>query len=182
MPVDNQFIKFSNGNSDPINFIAEQKLAMHRKTGRTPNKLAMGAETFTALTKHPGILERIKYGGTSANPAQVTKNVLAQLFEMDEVTVMMSIMNKAEQGAEAEMEFIGDPKGMLLSYATSTPSIEEPSAGYIFMWDMLGDGNYLPIRNYMGENGTDSEYIDGLMAYDMKKCADDLAVFFKDVV
>ena len=181
-PTDNQFIKFSNDNSDPIKFIADQKLEMHRQTGRTPNKLAMGAEVFNALRQHPGILERIKYGGTSANPAQVTKNVLAQLFEVDELVVMMSIMNQAEQGAEAEMDFIGDPKGMLLAYATSTPSIEEPSAGYIFTWDMLGDGNYLPVRNYMGENGTDSEYIDALMAYDMKKCADDLAVFCKDVV
>lgn len=178
----NEFIKFSNDNSDPISFIADQKLAMHQQTGRTPNKLAIGANVFNALRKHPGILERIKYGGTSANPAQVTKNVLAQLFEVDELVVMMSIMNQAKPGAEADMNFIGDPNGLLLAYATGAPSVEEPSAGYIFMWDMLGDGNYLPIRNYPGENGTDSEFVDGLMAYDMKKTADDLGMFCKDVV
>ena len=181
-PTGEQFIKFSNDNSDPIKFIADQKMKMHQETGRTPNKIAIGAEVFNALRNHPGILERVKYGGTSANPASVTKNVLAQLFEVDELVVMMSIMNQAKQGAEAEMSFIGDPKGMLLAYATANPSVEEPSAGYIFTWDMLGDGNYLPIRNYMGEAGTDTEYIDGLMAYDMKKTADDLAVFCKDVV
>lgn len=177
-----QFIKFSNHNSDPIKFINDQKLLMHEQTGRTPNKLAIGANVFNALIMHPGILERVKYGGTTANPANVTKQVLAQLFGIDELVVLMSIHNQAKMGKDADMSFIGDPNAMLLAYTTSTPSLEEPSAGYIFTWDMLGDGNIMPIRNYPGEPGTDSEYIDGLMAYDMRKTADDLAVFCKDVV
>lgn len=177
-----EFIKFSNGNSDPIRIINEQKREIQRQTGRIPNKLVMGTEVFDALLQHPGILERVKYGGTTANPANVTMNVLAQLFGLEEVRVMESIRNQARQGADADMGFIGDPKGMLLAYATSAPSIEEPSAGYIFSWDMLGDGQILPIANYPGEPGTHSEYIEGLMAYDMKKTADDLAVFFHDVV
>ena len=179
---DKQFIKFSNDNSDPIKFIADQKLEMHEQTGRTPNKLAIGANVFNALRQHPGILERIKYGGTTANPANVTKNVLAQLFEVDELVVMMSIYNQAKQGAEADMSFIGDPNALLLAYATASPAVDEPSAGYIFTWDMLGDGQLLPIFHYPGENGTHSEYVEGLMAYDMRKTADDLAVFCKDVV
>lgn len=178
----NEFIKFSNANSDPIKFIADQKLAMHEQTGRTPNKLAMGANVFNALKQHEGILERIKYGGTSANPAQVDKNVLAQLFGVDEIVVLMSIYNQAKQGKDADMTFIGDPDSMLLAYATSTPSPEEPSAGYIFTWDMLGDGQMMPIFHYEGENGTHSEYIEGLMAYDIRKTSDDLAVFFKNVI
>lgn len=181
-PNGKEFIKFSNGNSDPIKFIAEQKLSVHKQTGRTPNKLALGANVFTALTQHPGILERVKYSGSTANPAMVTRNVLAQLFGVDELVVLMSIYNKAKMGADADMSFIGDPNAMLLAYATNTPSVEEPSAGYIFTWDMLGDGQILPIRQYPGEPGTDTEYIDGLMAYDIRKTADDLAVFFKDVV
>lgn len=181
-PTSGQFIKFSNDNSDPIKFIADQKLSMHEQTGRTPNKMAIGANVFNALRNHPGILERVKYGGTSANPASVTKNVLAQLFEIEELTVLMSIHNAAKQGAEADMSFIGDPNALLLAYATNSPAVDEPSAGYIFTWDMLGDGQTLPIFHYPGENGTHSEYIEGLMAYDMKKTADDLAVFCKEVV
>lgn len=177
-----QFIKFSNGNSDPIKFIADQKREMHEKTGRTPNRIAIGAEVFDALIQHPAILERVKYGGTTANPAQVTKNVLAQLFGVEQLTVLMSIYNRARQGAEADMSFIGDPKALLLAYATDAPSTDEPSAGYIFTWDMLGDGQMLPIFHYPGTNGTHSEYVEGLMAYDMRKTADDLAVFCKDVV
>ncbi len=181
-PSGKEFIKFSSDNSDPIKFIADQKLAMHEQTGRTPNKLAIGADVFNALRSHAGILERVKYGGATANPASVTKNVLAQLFEVDELVVMMSIHNQAKQGAEADMSFIADSKALLLAYATNSPSVDEPSAGYIFTWDMLGDGNILPIIHYDGAHGTHSEYIEGLMAYDMRKTADDLAVFCKEVV
>ena len=177
-----EFIKFSNHNSDPIKFVADQKTAMHQQTGRTPNKLAIGANVFDALRFHPAILERVKFGGSTANPAQVTKNVLAQLFEVEELVVLMSIYNQAKQGAEADMNFIGDPNALLLAYATDAPSIDEPSAGYIFTWDMLGDGQILPIIHRVKDDATHSEEVEGLMACDMKKTADDLAVFCKDVV
>lgn len=177
-----QFIKFTNDNSDPIKFIADRKLEMHEQTGRTPNKLAIGAEVFNALRQHPAILERVKYGGSTANPASVTKNVLAQLFEVEDLVVLMSIMNKARLGAEAEMGFIGDPKSLLLAYATDTPSIDEPSAGYIFTWDMLGDGQIMPIFHRIKDDATHSEEVEGLMAFSQKKTSDDLAVFCAEVV
>ena len=181
-PSGKQFIKFSNDNSDPIKFIDERCTAMQEATGRRPNRIAMGPNVYNALKNHPGILERVKYGGTTANPASVNLNVLSQLFSVEKSVVMNSIMNKAEMGADAAMGFIGDPNALLLAYATNSPSIDEPSAGYIFTWDMLGNGQILPILNYLGENGTHTEYIEGLMANDMKKTADDLAMFFAEAV
>lgn len=180
--VSGQFIKFSNANSDPVSFVDEKKTEMEEATGRMPNRLALGVNVFNALKRHPAILERVKYGGSTANPASVTLNVLAQLFEIDRITVQRSIMNKAQLGQAAKMEYIGDPNAFLLAYATDTPSIDEPSAGYIFTWDMLGNGNIMPVLSYPGENGTHSEFIEGLMAADMKKTADDLAMFFADAV
>ena len=181
-PGSGEFIKFSNDNSDPIQFIADRKMAMHEETGRMPNRLAIGANVFTALRKHPAILDRVKYGGSTANPASVTKNVLAQLFEVENLVVLMSIHNQAKQGKDADMKFIGDPNALLLAYATDAPSVEEPSAGYIFTWDMLGDGQILPIFHRVKDDATHSEEVEGLMAYDMQKTADDLALFCKDVV
>lgn len=181
-PTTGQFIKFSNGNSDPIQFIDSQKTAVNEATGRIPNRLALGAHVYDALKVHPAILERVKFGGSTPNPATVTENVLAQLFGVEKLVVLRSIMNKAEMGAAADMGYIGDPDAFLLAYATSSPSVDEPSAGYIFTWDMLGDGQLLPILNYLGMPGTHSEYVEGLMASDMKKTADDLAVFFKEAV
>lgn len=182
-PSDKQFIKFSNDNSDPIKFIRERKTAMHQETGRTPNRLAMGANVFDALANHPGILERVKYGGTTANPADVTENVLAQLFGVEKLVVLKSIYNKADQGADADMNFIGDPNALLLAYATNAPSVDEPSAGYIFSWDMLGNGQLMPIVNY--DDPDTSKYVEwvcGMMSMDMRKTADDLAMFLTDAV
>ena len=177
-PASGQFIKFSNGNSDPVSFVDDKSTEMEEKTGRKPNRLALGVHVFNALKKHPAV----KYGGSTANPASVTLNVLQQLFGIDRITVQRSIMNKAELGQEAKMEYIGDPNAFLLAYATDAPAIDEPSAGYIFTWDMLGNGNILPVLSYPGENGTHSEFIEGLMAADMKKTADDLAMFFAEAV
>ena len=125
---------------------------------------------------HPAILERVKFGGTTANPANVTENVLAQLFGVDRIVIDQTVQNKAGLGQAANMQFIGDPNSFLLAYATDTPSIEEPSAGYIFTWDMLENGILLPVLNYPGEAGTHSEFVEGLMAYDMKKTADGTGV------
>lgn len=177
-----QFIKFSDDNSEPIKFIDQRKTDMQESTGRTPNRLALGANVFNALKEHPAILERVKYGGSTANPASVTEKVLAELFGVEKLVVLKSIQNKARYGEAGNMGFIGDPDAFLLAYATDAPAVDEPSAGYIFTWDMLGNGQMLPILNYEGEPGTHSEYVEGLMACDMKKTADDLAMFFKSAV
>lgn len=180
--TEKQFIKFTNGNSDPISFIEERATEMEELTGRRPNRMALGVNVYNALKKHQAILERVKYSGSTANPAMVNANVLSQLFEMERLSVQRSIMNNAALGEEAKMQYIGDPNAFLLAYATDSPAVDEPSAGYIFTWDMLGNGNVLPIRQFEGEQGTHSEFIEGLMATDMKKTGDDLAMFFKDAV
>jgi hypothetical protein len=172
-----QFIKFSNGNSDPIAFFQNKMTEINEETGRTPNRLGLGVNVYNALKEHPAILERVKYGGSTPNPAKVNLNVLAQLFEIDRIVLDRTVQNKAGLGQNADMGYIGDPNSFLLAYATDTPSVEEPSAGYIFTWDMLENGILLPILNYPGAQGTHSELVEGLMAYDMKKTADDLAFF-----
>ena len=105
-----------------------------------------------------------------------------RLFEIDRIVLDRTVQNKAGLGQNADMGYIGDPNSFLLAYATDTPSVEEPSAGYIFTWDMLENGILLPILNYPGAPGTHSELVEGLMAYDMKKTADDLAFFGCDAV
>ena len=74
-----------------------------------------------SLKNHQAILERVKYGGTTANPASVTENVLAELFGVEKLVVLRSIANKAAMGADADMQFIGDPDAFLASYATTSP-------------------------------------------------------------
>ena len=52
------------------------------------------------------------------------------------------------------MQFVCATDGALLCYATDNPAIDEPSAGYIFTWDMLGNGQNVALDQFEGEKGT----------------------------
>ena len=180
-PSGNQFLKFSDDNCDPVSLIDTWCTSVEQNTGRRPNRLGLGKNAFNALKANPSVIERVKYGGSSANPATVNERVLAELFGIDKVVVFSSIYNAGAVGA-SNMNFICDPDSAILAYATGAPAIDEPSAGYIFTWDMLGNGQYMPTMQYDGDPGTHSEFMEGLFAADMKKTGDDLAIFLKSCV
>lgn len=180
-PTGNQFLKFSDGNFDPVNFFDARRRDIKQAGRRNPNKLCLGIDAFNALKNHGDIIERVKFTGSTANPAIVTEKVLAELFGLEEVVVLEGTYNAAGVGQE-DMQFICNPKSALLCYATDAPAIDEPSAGYTFAWDMLGNGMPVAFDQWEGEKGTHSEFIEGLMSSDMKKTCDDLAIFFKDCV
>lgn len=177
-----EFIKFSNDNSDPIKFFRERITSMQQQTGRTPNKLGLGAKTFDALINHPAILERINGASSTTNPALVSESILATLLGVEQVVVFKAIQNKAGLANEADMQFICDPNAALLVHSPSAPAIDTPAAGYIFTWDMLGNGQHMCVVTGEGRFGTFSDEIVGMMSYDMKKVSDDLGMFLKDCV
>lgn len=177
-----KFLKFDDTNSDPVSLFDSLINQIRRIGRRKPNKLALGVDVFTKLKQNPFIMERVKYTGTTANPAVVTEQVLAQLFGLSQVVVLDSTYNAAGAGQDEDMQFICDSKSALLCYTTDTPQIDEPSAGYIFAWDMLGNGQYIATSQFDGPPATHTEYIESLLASDMKKTADDLAVFLHGCV
>ena len=180
-PTGKQFLKFTDANFDPVSFFDARKKEIKLSGRRVPNKLALGIDAFNALKNHGDIVERVKYTGGTAKPAVVNERVLAEIFGFEDVVVLESTYNSAGIGGE-NMEFICDPAGALLCYATDAPAIDEPSAGYIFTWDMLGNGQPVAFDLFEGEKGTHSEFIEGLMSSDMKKTCDDLAIYMKDCV
>lgn len=180
-PSGKQFYKFSDSNCDPVKFIGDRRVEMMREGRRKPNVLALGVEAYEALKNNASILDRVKYSGSTANPATINANVLAQLFEIDRVVVLNSTYNKGGYGSTS-MDFVCDSKGALLAYAASNPAIDEVSAGYTFAWDMLGNGQYLAFDQYEGEKGTHTEFIEGLTSYTSKKVCDELGVFMKECV
>ena len=181
-PGTNGFFHFDNANSDIVNLIDSLCTEMGRNGRRRPNKITLGVDAYDAIKNNPLILERIKYSGSTANPAIVNTNVLAQLFGVEEVLVADSTRNIADVGQEAKMEYIADRKGMLLSYAPKSAAIDEPSAGYIFAWDMgLGNSLY-SIKDYPSKDATHTSIVEGLAALDMKKTGDDLGIYLSNCV
>lgn len=176
-----KFKRLDDATADPAEFFESRAIDIRREGRRRPNKLALGVQTYAAIRNHPSIRERIKYSGTVQNPAVVNEQVLAQIFGVDQVIVLDATYNAASHGAAANMKYICDPKGALLLYAADQPSIEAPSAGYIFTW-LLNGNDYIAVEIHDGAPATHTEFLEGLLAYDMKITSNDLAIYMADCV
>lgn len=179
-PGADQAIKFDVATSDPITVITNQIVSMASQTGKKPNTIVMSPAVFYALKNHEDIIDRIKY----TQKGIVTTDLLATLFEVENVYVAWAVVNNAVQGAADSINFIMG-NHMLLCHVAKRPAKKTPSAGYIFTWTGLkGAGAYgnRVIRLPMDMLGLGTERIEGEVAFDAKLIAQDLGVFFKDIV
>lgn len=180
-PAQNNVVFWDDASSTPIEDVRLLKRFVLESTGFMPNVMTLGRPVFDALLDHPDIVGRLDRGQTTG-PAQVTRDSLAALFELDEILVMDAIQNTAKQGQEAVHEFIGG-KNALLSYRPATPGLLTPSAGYTFSWTgMFGSGNDgMRITRFRMEH-LKSDRVEIEMAYDQKLISPDLGAFFGGIV
>lgn len=179
-PSTNQVLTWDLATSDPIRNITDQAVKMAGSTGFKPNTLILSPKVFYALKNHEDILDRIKY----TQKGIVTTDLLAQLFEVDNVYVAWAVVNSAAKTVTNDIGFIFG-KSALLCYSNPQPALRQPSAGYIFAWTGLqgsgGFGNRI-IRMPMDALGLGTERIEGEIAFDAKKICGDLGCFFNDIV
>lgn len=179
-PSTNQVLTWNLPTSDPIKDITDEAVTMAGATGFKPNTLVLGPRVFYALKNHEDILDRIKY----TQKGIVTTDLLAQLFEVDNVYVAWGVVNKAARKTTNDIGFIFG-NSALLCYSNPRPGLRQPSAGYIFAWSGLqgsgGFGNRI-IRLPMDSLGLGTERVEGEIALDIKKICGDLGCFFKDIV
>ena len=179
-PAEGEVVQWDQATSDPIKNITGAAVAMASTTGYKPNKLVLSPYAFNALKNHEDILDRIKY----TQRGIVTTDLLATLFEVDNVYVAWGVVNSAAKGAEEDVDFIFG-KHALLCYSNPRPALRKPSAGYIFAWTGLeGAGAYgnRIVRLPMDMLGLGVERIEGEMAFDTKQICADMGIFFKDIV
>ncbi len=163
-------------------------------TGIKPNKLALDMATFMGLQNVSDITDRIKYTGTGTEPATVTARTIAALFQLDEVVVGEAIYSDSEEvvaGTDFNKVNIWETntgKGMgFLFYAPPRPSIQVPSAGYMFNWpsDEIAGLNIAQehvargIRRWR-EKAEHQDVIEAYENYDVGVTAADLGYLFTD--
>lgn len=176
--VDLTAAKWSSDTSTPIKNVDDQKEAMREKTGFEPNKLVVSSKVHKALKNHPEIIDRVKHTQLGV----VTKELLAQMFEVDHYIVAKATHNIAKEGATADMNMIlGD--NALLCYAPQSAGIEIPSAGYIFPWvGHIGASEYGHKFYKFRMDHLKADRLEIEMAFDMKQVAPDLGVYFINVL
>lgn len=177
-PAANQVLQWNDAASNPVKDISDYKTRVAELTGFVPNVLVLGPKVVNALKENADIIDRIKY----TQKGIITAEMLAGLFEVEEVLMPQAVVNTANQGAADAISFIYG-KSALLLHRTRTPSLWNPSAGYIFPWAGLYGANAYGgrIKNFRMEN-IEADRIEGEMAFDMKVVAADLGVFFSTIV
>lgn len=170
-------------NGDPIGDIRTGVDTVLESTGFKPNKLTIGRQVFTQLIDHPDIQARISGGATTSQPSLANRNLLAQIFELDEVIVGEAIQNTAGENLTNSHSFILG-KNALLSYSPPTPGLMIPSAGYTFAWDgyLMGTNEMGFVTDTIRRSEEDSDVVRGRSHYSQKLVAADLGYFFSGIV
>lgn len=177
-PTSNQVLQWSVAGSDPVANVTAQRLSIKKKTGKWADTLTIGAEVEQILANHTLILDRIKY----TQKGIVTLDLLASLFRVKRVLVAAAIENTADEGATVSMDWIYG-KRALLTYAPSSPGLQEPSAGYTFTWSGLEGSGGMGIRMLKFRmDHLRSDRIEGEMAYDMKVVGANLGALWNSIV
>lgn len=121
-------------NSNPIDDVSYYCTEVHRLSGGfRPRHAVCSRSVWDKLKVHPDILSRISGGATVINPSIVTQQLVAQLFELEELLVMDAVYDASTEGATSSMAFMGGD-AMLVYYKPPTAAIEMPSAFYQFNW------------------------------------------------
>jgi hypothetical protein len=177
-PSTNQVKQWSASGSTPIADITKAIDLITSMTGYRPNTLTIGPYVLAALKSNAEIVDRVKYTSRDV----VTSEILAKLLEVDRVLVPYGVVNAAVEGATASNGFLFG-KGALLTYSAPSPSLLQPSAGYIFAWTgYLGAaaaGNR--IKRFRMEQ-LSADRVEGEMAIDAKVVAPDCGLYIGTVV
>ena len=177
-PGAGEFIKWSLSGSKPVKNVEAWKELIESTTGYMPNVLVMAPDILAVLKDNSDILDRIKY----TQRGIITPEILASLFDLEKVVVPRGVIETAAKRAASAVSRIVAGK-ILLCYAASEPSIEEPSAGYIFAWrGLLGSSAYgNRVKKFRMEE-LESDRVEGEMAFDAKLIAPDLGVYASSVI
>lgn len=185
-PSGNQVLQWDDAASTPIQDIKGYNDKTQLRTGIRANKLALGRQVWTKLSDHPELVDRIKYTSGNTNPAIISKQAAAALFEIEEISVMDGIQATSPENPAFETNmttaFIAG-KGALLVYANPTPSLMQPSGGYSFSWlkNFASGNNGMYISQYPIRR-IKSDRVEADMYYDQKLVCSDCGVFFTSIV
>lgn len=164
--------------SDPIEDIETGKEKILSTTGFEANTLVLGYSVYRKLKNHPDIVDRIKYTTSEA----VTTAIMARYFDVDKVLVAKAIKNTAKEGQTGSYGFVFG-KAAWLGYVATSPSILQPSAGYVFTWRGISDGlgTNIGITRFRMQH-LRADRIEAQVAWTNKVVATDLGYFFATAV
>jgi hypothetical protein len=123
-------------NAAPIDDIEAAVQRLYAK-GVIANALVLNWKVFRNLRNCGQVIDRITSAGAgqSAKPSQITAQLLATVFDLEQVIVAGAQSNSAAQGQAASIGSVwSDEYAMVCRVASPGASIEEPCLGRTFHW------------------------------------------------
>lgn len=169
--------------SDPGANVDTAKRTVLLNTGKEPNTMVLGYDTFIALRRHPDI--KAQFGLPLGSNAMIGEAQMASFFGLERVLVAKSIVNSGREGESNSFAF-NHGKHALVCYVAPNVGPNTATAGVTFAWTGLegaGYGSEIGIsRIDLRPSGRKVDRIEGERAWDNKVTASDMGYFFASVV
>lgn len=115
-------------NSDPVAKIGD---SIDKPLIR-PNTLVLGRAVWTALRRHPKIVQAVN--NTQQGAGIASRQQVADLFELSQVLVGESFVNSARKGQAATFARVWGKSASLLYVDPNAATIDQPTFGFTAQW------------------------------------------------
>lgn len=182
--LDTNVVKWNDyTNSNPITDVKYYATKVQLASGGfRPKRAITTRPVWDVLAEHPDFIGLISGGASTAAPSIVSRKLVAEKFELDDLLVMESVYDASVEGAAWSPSFIGG-NTFLLYYSPPSPGIEIPSAFYGFAWKgMMGMSDMgTRIRKYRMEH-LQSDRVEIDASFDWKLTGADMAALMYDLL
>lgn len=150
----------------PITNVDAARIKFRNNSGRKPNALIMEYTVFIHLRNCQQIIDRIAAAGAGdkVKANDITKSMLAQVFDVDFVIVADNMKNTANEGQAAALSGVWDPTMCMLARVATSNNIKEPCIARTLHW--TEDGSMV--------NGAMESYQDPRSRKDIIRCRHDV--------
>lgn len=149
--------------STPVDDVMAAINAFKLQSGMMPNALIFNDQVMRNLQRCDQIIDQVKYSGID-DPKKITRQMLAALFNVDQIIVPNTMRNTANQGQAAAFGNIWSSEYVMLARVATSQDLREPCLGRTFHF--TGDGS--------SEGGTIEQYRDEKVRSDIMRCRVDV--------
>jgi hypothetical protein len=153
-------------NATPIDDVEAAVVKVYDGTGMWPNTLIINRKVFRRLRNCDQVIDRIASSGAGSptKASDITADMLARVFDLDQVLVAGSSKNSANEGQTATPAQIWDSEYAMVARLATTNNIKEPCLGRAFHWGQ--DGSTI--------GGTMETYDDPKLRGEVVRCRHDV--------
>jgi hypothetical protein len=127
-------------NAVPLTDVIKGKRSVWEATGLYPNALVVNKRQFDNLRMNAQVIDKLESGGAgqTIKPAAITRQILADCFDLDEVIVSDSARDSANEGQSVSVAPMWSDEYAMLARLARTNNPEEPCLCRTIHWSEDG--------------------------------------------